>query len=71
VERTVLRRLTGWGTVLLHDSDAGAAPRSWEATLGALPGIVTGCRVRGWEVGLLGDHFGHPRSFSIPSAPTA
>jgi peptidoglycan-N-acetylglucosamine deacetylase len=71
VEHTVLRRLSGGATVLLHDSDEYAAPRSWEATLGALPGILTGCRVRGWEVGPFGDHFGHPRSFSTPSARTA
>jgi peptidoglycan/xylan/chitin deacetylase (PgdA/CDA1 family) len=71
VERAVLRRLIGGATVLLHDSDEYAAPRSWEATLGALPAILTACRVRGWEVGPLGDHFGRPRSFSTPSAPTA
>jgi peptidoglycan/xylan/chitin deacetylase (PgdA/CDA1 family) len=56
VYRTVASGLTGGGTVLLHDSDHCAAPRSWEATLGALPGILTLCRVRGLEVGPLGEH---------------
>jgi peptidoglycan/xylan/chitin deacetylase (PgdA/CDA1 family) len=71
VERTVLRRLTGGGTVLLHDSDQFAAPRSWEATLGALPGILTACRARGWEVGPLRAHFAERRRFSTLSAEEA
>jgi peptidoglycan/xylan/chitin deacetylase (PgdA/CDA1 family) len=71
VERTVQRGLTGGGTVLLHDSDQFAAPRSWEATLGALPGILTACRGRGWEVGPLRDHFAGRRRFSTLSAPEA
>jgi peptidoglycan/xylan/chitin deacetylase (PgdA/CDA1 family) len=60
IERTVLRRLTGGGTILLHDSDHVAAPRCWQATVDALPAILTACRVRGWQVGPLRDHFGLP-----------
>ena len=56
VFRAVLRKLAGGGTILLHDSDHAAAPRCWEATLGALPAILTACRVRGLEVGPLGEH---------------
>jgi len=54
--RTVARGLAGGGTVLLHDSDHSAAPRSWEATLGALPAILSLCQVRGLQVGPLGEH---------------
>jgi peptidoglycan/xylan/chitin deacetylase (PgdA/CDA1 family) len=56
VTRAVLRRLAGGATILLHDSDHSAAPRSFEATLGALPAILTVCRARGLEVGTLGEH---------------
>jgi peptidoglycan/xylan/chitin deacetylase (PgdA/CDA1 family) len=57
VHRSVLRKLAGGGTILLHDSDHAAAPRCWESTLAALPGILTVCRVRGLQVGPLGEHF--------------
>jgi peptidoglycan/xylan/chitin deacetylase (PgdA/CDA1 family) len=56
IHRAVVGGLAGGGTILLHDSDHSAAPRSWEATLEALPGILTLCRVRGLEVGPLRDH---------------
>jgi len=56
ITRAVLRRLAGGGTILLHDSDHSAAPRSWEATLGALPAILTICRARGLDVGPLREH---------------
>jgi peptidoglycan-N-acetylglucosamine deacetylase len=56
VFRAVLRKLSGGGTILLHDSDHAAAPRCWEATLGALPAILTACRVRGLDVGPLREH---------------
>jgi peptidoglycan/xylan/chitin deacetylase (PgdA/CDA1 family) len=56
VFRAVLRKLAGGGTILLHDSDHAAAPRCWEAMLGALPAILTACRVRGLEVGPLSEH---------------
>jgi peptidoglycan-N-acetylglucosamine deacetylase len=71
VENRVLRGLTGGGTVLLHDCDSYAAPRSWESTLGALPGILSTCRVKGWDVGPLRDHFGDRRRFSTLSAAEA
>jgi peptidoglycan/xylan/chitin deacetylase (PgdA/CDA1 family) len=56
VTRAVLRRMAGGGTILLHDSDHAAAPRSWQSTLGALPAILTMCRARGLTVGPLGEH---------------
>jgi peptidoglycan/xylan/chitin deacetylase (PgdA/CDA1 family) len=56
ISRAALRKLAGGGTILLHDSDHSAAPRSWEATLGALPAILTACRVRGLTVGPIGEH---------------
>jgi peptidoglycan-N-acetylglucosamine deacetylase len=54
--RSVRARLAGGGTILLHDSDHSAAPRSWEATLAALPSILALCRARGLDVGPLGEH---------------
>ncbi|MFF8492548.1 MULTISPECIES: polysaccharide deacetylase family protein [unclassified Streptomyces] len=54
-------RLGPGGTLLLHDSDAYAAPDSWRVTLAALPHLVAYCRGLGLEVGRLGDH-GHPGS---------
>ncbi|KAB1916275.1 polysaccharide deacetylase family protein [Micromonospora sp. AMSO31t] len=54
--RAVRRGLTGGATILLHDSDHYAAQRSWKATLGALPKILTTCRARGLNVGPLGEH---------------
>ncbi len=56
VATTVLRSLTGGGTVLLHDSDVAAAPGSWRATLGALPWVLDQCRARGLAVGPLCEH---------------
>jgi peptidoglycan/xylan/chitin deacetylase (PgdA/CDA1 family) len=56
VYRTVVRRLAGGGTILLHDNDRYGSPRSWEATLEALPPILTLCRVRGLTVGPLAEH---------------
>ncbi|MFZ4134368.1 polysaccharide deacetylase family protein [Streptomyces koyangensis] len=54
-------RLGPGGTLLLHDSDAYAAPGAWRVTLAALPRLVAYCRGLGLEVGRLGDH-GHPGS---------
>jgi len=56
VYRTVVRDLTGGGTVLLHDSDVTSAPGSWHATLGALPALLEHCRTRGLAVGPLRAH---------------
>jgi peptidoglycan/xylan/chitin deacetylase (PgdA/CDA1 family) len=56
VATTVLRGLTGGGTILLHDSDVAAAPLAWRATAEALPLVLDGCRARGLAVGPLGEH---------------
>jgi peptidoglycan/xylan/chitin deacetylase (PgdA/CDA1 family) len=56
VTATVLRSLTGGDTVLLHDSDVAAAPRSRRATLGALPWLLDHCRAHGLAVGPLAEH---------------
>jgi peptidoglycan/xylan/chitin deacetylase (PgdA/CDA1 family) len=56
----LLPPLRGGETVLLHDSDSMSAPRSWQASLGALPGLVETCRARGLTVGPLAEH-GIPR----------
>ena len=56
VHRRVLRRLTGGGTILLHDSDHAAAPKCWVAMLTALPDILAYCAAQRWTVGPLGDH---------------
>lgn len=49
-------RLAPGAVVLLHDSDALAAPGSWRNAVGALPPLVETCRARGWQVGPLGEH---------------
>ncbi|MFG2589627.1 polysaccharide deacetylase family protein [Streptomyces sp. NPDC048438] len=56
VKASVLRDLTGGGTVLLHDADGWSAPGAWRATLGALPGLLAECRRLGLRVGPLGEH---------------
>jgi peptidoglycan/xylan/chitin deacetylase (PgdA/CDA1 family) len=56
VYRSVLRKLDGGGTILLHDSDHSAAPKCWLSMLGALPAILTTCRARGLTVGPLREH---------------
>lgn len=72
VRALVAADLRGGGTVLLHDSDRHAAPGSWQAALGALPGLVRDCREAGLTIGPLQDH-GHrpfpPRATgeSVPS----
>jgi peptidoglycan/xylan/chitin deacetylase (PgdA/CDA1 family) len=53
---TVTRRLTGGGTVLLHDSDCTSAPGSWQRTLAALPRIIDSARDLGLTVGPLAEH---------------
>ena len=44
-------------TVLLHDSDITSTPRSWKATLAALPRLAEDWQARGLSVGPLRDHF--------------
>lgn len=56
VVRTVLRDLTGGGTVLLHDTDRECAPGSWRTTVRALPLLAAHCRERGLRMGPLGSH---------------
>ncbi|WP_245633856.1 polysaccharide deacetylase family protein [Amycolatopsis jejuensis] len=63
VVRTVCRKLSGGGTILLHDSDLAAAPDAWRSALGALPVLVAECRRRGLTVGPLREHAGRLRSF--------
>jgi peptidoglycan-N-acetylglucosamine deacetylase len=52
----VTRDLRGGGTLLLHDTDATAAPGCWRATLAALPCLVAWCRAAGWTPGPLAEH---------------
>lgn len=59
VTSTVLSTLDDKGTILLHDSDRYArTPRSWEATVDALPFLAEAADERGWRLGPLGEHFG-------------
>jgi peptidoglycan/xylan/chitin deacetylase (PgdA/CDA1 family) len=53
---TLTRDLKGGATVLLHDSDCTSAPGSWRNTLGALPALLEGVRIRGLSIGPLRDH---------------
>jgi peptidoglycan/xylan/chitin deacetylase (PgdA/CDA1 family) len=56
VTARVTRDLRGGGTLLLHDTDAAAAPGCWRATLAALPRLIAWCRAAGWSVGPLAEH---------------
>jgi hypothetical protein len=56
VYRSILRKLDGGGTILLHDSDHAAAPKCWLSMLDALPAILMTCRARGLTVGPLAEH---------------
>ena len=44
VYRSIMRKLDGGGTILLHDSDHAAHPRCWTATLAAVPALIALCR---------------------------
>jgi peptidoglycan/xylan/chitin deacetylase (PgdA/CDA1 family) len=59
--RTVTRRLSGGGTVLLHDTDCTSAPDSWRRTLVALPWILDWVRERDLRAGPLREHAAGPR----------
>ncbi|WP_433042909.1 polysaccharide deacetylase family protein [Dactylosporangium sp. CS-033363] len=61
IVRTVTRRLTGGGTVLLHDTDVTSAPGSWLRTAGALPTLLDWAQLRGYTVGPLAEHLEVPR----------
>jgi peptidoglycan/xylan/chitin deacetylase (PgdA/CDA1 family) len=56
IRGTVLNRLRGGGTVLLHDSDCTSAPGSWRRTLAALPALLDDVRAYCLAVGTLADH---------------
>ncbi|MFF3125465.1 polysaccharide deacetylase family protein [Streptomyces sp. NPDC057908] len=56
VHRTVIARLSGGGTILLHDSDVTSAPGAWRSALGALPMIIDTCGERGLRIGPLRSH---------------
>ena len=56
IRGTVVGRLRGGGTVLLHDSDCTSAPRSWQRTLAALPALLDDIRAYRLAVGALADH---------------
>jgi len=56
IYRSVMRRLSGGGTILLHDSDYAAAENCWLSMLAALPAILTTCTARGLRVGPLAEH---------------
>jgi peptidoglycan/xylan/chitin deacetylase (PgdA/CDA1 family) len=56
VRRTVLRDLSGGGTILLHDSDCTSKPEAWRSTLGALPALLDTISARGLRVGPLREH---------------
>ncbi|WP_432994705.1 polysaccharide deacetylase family protein [Dactylosporangium sp. CA-233914] len=61
IVRTVTRRLSGGGTVLLHDTDITSAPGSWRRTADALPVLLDWARQRGLSVGPLAEHPAVPR----------
>ncbi len=69
VASTVIRGLSGGGTILLHDSDVAAAPGSWRATVGALPRVLDHCRAHGLAVGPLIDHGDRARRSAADHGP--
>lgn len=57
VAANVTRTFYPGATVLLHDSDVTSAPRSWRATLDALPILAAEWHARRLSVGPLAEHF--------------
>jgi hypothetical protein len=53
---TLLRDLSGGGTVLLHDSGCTSGPGASRAALGALPWLLDECARRGLSVGTAAEH---------------
>lgn len=57
VSNKITGQLAGGGVILLHD---GMGPHGTSsAALGAVPGIVSWCRSKGWSVGSLRNHWCH------------
>jgi peptidoglycan-N-acetylglucosamine deacetylase len=56
IRGTVIGRLRGGGTILLHDSDCTSAPDSWRRTLAALPALLDDIRAYQLTVGPLAAH---------------
>ncbi len=56
VLQTLIRRLDGGVTVLLHDSGCTSPPGAWQAGLAALPPLLDECERLGLGVGPLGEH---------------
>jgi peptidoglycan/xylan/chitin deacetylase (PgdA/CDA1 family) len=57
VARNVRRTFVPGATVLLHDSDITSAPRSWKATVEAMPLLAGEWHDRGVQIGPLSEHF--------------
>jgi peptidoglycan/xylan/chitin deacetylase (PgdA/CDA1 family) len=57
VAAQVERTYVPGATVLLHDSDVTSTPGSWKATVDSLPILAGSWRLRGLQVGPLGEHF--------------
>jgi peptidoglycan/xylan/chitin deacetylase (PgdA/CDA1 family) len=56
VYATLMRDLSGGGTVLLHDSDGTSPPGASRAALGALPRLLDECARRGLRPGTAAEH---------------
>lgn len=56
ISAELARGARGGGTILLHDSDAAAAPGCWADMLAALPAVLDGLDDAHLTVGPLGEH---------------
>ncbi len=65
VYATLMRDLSGGGTVLLHDSDCTSPPGASRAALDALPRLLDECARRGLSVGTAAEH----DAFCDPAGP--